>query len=870
MSWDKIYKQISGKVTELKSTNSLKGNLQTQPPWMLDDLTDPFFAPIDLGKETWTRANGLFPYRLVVIDVSNDNNIISAKTAFKASAGQNRDRQVIKNESNTGGVQYSIGSSGSWVFTLPITPQQLSITDQFAINTTATMRGVVEEHNGVKFKIISASGTTGIWPTRDSFTDNNTAGLGLFGGALSAIGGAVNSWKSITGKAAPKSPDPSEVDPQRTGYYQALLLQQFLEQYAIAKKNPANKNWRLVFDCPKTNESFVITPMQYSVTRSQRSPSEFLYNMQFKAWKRVKIGGTPSQVTKKPEQLTPNFFQKAVVTLDNARSAMSASLNVIKAVRADFRQVFDQARKVTLLYKDLGGLAFSVSDLPNQISRDIIAATKKRSVDIAQGDAAFQAAFGVASQKNKVSSNKIKKTVQSIKENNGRNQGLSDDEIQAGALGKEAKDANKTSDLNNVFNEPEANFDFFNAITIDELSLTPQQVLAIQTEIEKNSFISIQEIKEITKNLQNMLLDITNNFGAGDAFFSKIYGRPVPKERAIPMSLEEFELVTALEEAILVLNISTATRNLDDSRSQNSLEYVGGLADDSGIPFDSTSTSKYLAPVPFGLTIEQISARYLNNSDRYNEIITLNNLKSPYIDEEGFFYSFLSNGDGRQFNIESKDKLFIGQKIQLFSNTIPMFTRKITNIEKISDANYLVTIDGVDDLGLLKISEKAKMKAFLPGTVNSQNQIYIPSSQPATEEPRTYDIPFLKEDTLTGLSKIDWLVDDYGDVVVNSFAEMALANGTTNLIQALKMKIMTQKGTLLSNPEYGLGLSPGISVSEVDIENILTDLRDMVLQDPRFSNIENIELNILPPTVSISINAVLANGRGVFPINFSL
>jgi hypothetical protein len=858
MSWNKIYETITGRVVSKKTEKTLSDI--TPLPWRYEK--DAFFSPLDIMEN---RASGLFPYRLIVID-SRNNKIILSRNAGTLDSKVEK----IHNSSNTGGVQYAIGRPKGWVFTLPITPQQLSITDQFAINTTATMRGVVEEHNGVKFKMISASGTTGIWPTRGSGDDKNTPGLSLFGGSFSAAGTAVDSWKNILNKTAPNSPDPSQDDPYRTGYYQALLLQQFLEQYAIAKKNPNNKHWRLVFDCPKTNESFVVTPIQYSVTRSQRSPGEFLYTMQFKAWKRIDLNSTTTDAGKTPQKLDSNYFQKAVSTLDNARSAMSASLNVIKAVRADFRQVFDQVRKVTLLYKNLGGLVLSVSDLPNQIGQDLKASIKNMASDTANGDASFKAAFGVNSNKNKASGNKIKKTVASIKQNKEINEGVSDEQVAAGLLGKGAKDANEASSLNNVFNEPEGSFDFFNAISIDQLSTTPQQSIAIQDEIEKNLLISIEEIKEITKNLQNLALDITNNFGAGDAFFSEIFGKPAPKQRATPMTLEEFELIVALENAILELNISTATRDLDDSRKQNPLEYVGGLADDSGIPFDSSSTAKFLAPVPYGLTIEQISARYLNDPDRYNEIITLNGLRSPYIDENGFSYTLLSNGDGRQFNISSKENLFTGQKIQLFSNTVPMFTRKITGIEKISDTNFLITVDGLNDLNSLTTTDNAKIKAFLPGTVNSQNQIYIPSSIAINEEARTYDIPFLKEDTLTGFSKVDWLIDDYGDVVVNSFGEMALANGTTNLVQALKMKIMTQKGSLLSNPDFGLGLTPGVSVSEVDIENVLIDLRDMVLQDPRFSDIENIELNILPPTVSISINAILADGKGVFPINFSV
>lgn len=850
---DNLSKIVAGKTVLAKDSRTVFSGL---PPWG-NEKKDVFFPSISIEGD---RAGSVYPYRLLVF------NVIEGAIVGGEDGGVNSGTiaEFTKKESNTGGVQYRISSpTNAWVFTLPITPQQLSITDQFAINTTATMRGVVEEHNGVKFKIISASGTTGIWPTRTSFEDPSPPGLSLFGGTLSALGGAVSALNKLKngGNSSPTSLDPSTVDEgTTTGYYQALMLQQFLEQYAIAKKNPDNKGWRLIFDCPKTNESFVVTPIQYNVTRSQRSPGEFLYNMQFKAWKRIDLKSS-FEDSKKPAQLDVGFFQKAVNTLDNARSLMSASLNIIKAVRADYRQVFDQVRKISLLAKDLGGIAFAISDFPNQFSQDLKSSIKTMASDL---DAAKLPKPTPASEKNN------KNIISAIKSNKNKNEGISDNQVKAGVLGVQAKDANEASNLNNIFNEPEANFDFFNAISIDNLQTTLQQKIAIQNEVTLNSLISIEEIKDIRKNMQNLILDLTNNFGAGDAFFSKIYGRPSPKERATKMTLEEFELIRSLEEVILVLNIFTATRDLDDSKKQSPLEYVGGLAADSNIPFNSSSTAKILVPVPYGLTIEQISARYLKDPDRYNEIITLNNLRSPYIDEEGFYLSFLTNGDGRQFNLSTKDNLFVGQKIQLFSNTIPSFYRKISAIEKITDTNYLVSVDGADDLDKLTITDNAKIRAFLPGTINSQNQIYIPSNETITEEARTFSIPFLKEDPLTGLSKIDWLIDENGDVIVNSFGEVALANGTTNLVQALKMKIMTQKGTLLSNPRYGLGLKPGISVADADIQNILKDLRDMILQDSRFDGIENIELNILPPEVSLTINARLANGRGIFPINFSV
>jgi hypothetical protein len=832
-----------------------------------ENLNDAFFPPIEIDTQ---RADTIFPYKLLVIDIT-DGSIVDGDGI---GGGFNED-SFIRRESNSGGISFVLENKNKWEFALPISPQQLSITDQYAINTTATMRGVVEEHNGIKFKIITASGTTGIWPSRNFLPDPDAGqDEGLFGGTLDAVGGFLDALDSLTGggNKKPTNQYDNERDGQDTGYFQALLLQQFIEQYTLMKKNPANKHYRLVWHQPKTNESFIVTPLQFTVTKSQKAPNESLFNMQFKAWKRIDLSSP----------VTPrfSFFDNSVSSdggfnlfdvinaLDNARSVMSAALNIVKSVRADFRKVFDQIRKVALFVKDLAGVVLAIVDLPNQIIKDLNSVIKQIAADFDDAEASINQAGDVISTA--LGQNKSKAAVKAIKAESAKDEGQSPQAIEDGEGGRGARNAGRVSPLNNIFNEPEANFDFFKQINVDDLTLTPKQSLAIQDEIDLNSLISIEEIKEIKRDIQNLTLDISNSFGAGDAFFSEITNRPAPRERATPMTLEEFELIMVLENAVLQMNLLTATRQVDDIRSESPLEYVGGLADDSNIPFNSTSSAKYLAPVPFNLNIQEISARYLGDADRYNEIITLNNLRSPYIDEDGFFYNLLSNGDSRQFNINTKENLFIGQKVQLSSATVPVFLRKITAIEKITDTNYLISVDGLADLEKLKSNENAIIKAFLPGTVNSQNQIYIPSNKPVDTEDRTFDIPFLKDDPLTGLSKVDWLLEDSGDVVINSFGEVGLANGLTNLVQSLRTKVKTEKGALLGSPNFGLGLRPGINVTDVSIEGVLKDLKTMVLQDGRFSGVQKIELDLAGPTISITIVAILANGRGIFPINFDV
>jgi hypothetical protein len=152
---DKLVATVDGS-GDVSKNEAVSQKINSNLPWnKTENKKDAFFSGINLQPD---RVNGLYPYRLLVIDVTKGNEIVS-----NSSGSFDVDGEVVKNASNTGGVSYTIGGlDTAWAFTLPITPQQLSVTDQFAINTTATMRGVVEEHNGVKFKMISRRYNRGI------------------------------------------------------------------------------------------------------------------------------------------------------------------------------------------------------------------------------------------------------------------------------------------------------------------------------------------------------------------------------------------------------------------------------------------------------------------------------------------------------------------------------------------------------------------------------------------------------------------------------------------------------------------------------------------------------------------------------------
>lgn len=870
-----------------KPTDGGKASVGT--PWDVDksQSQESFFGAQSIDSNRWNRV---YPYRLLVWDVK-DNKIV---TGDGGGISSDDITTIYFNHGTDYIISQTASQTQGWIVDLPITPQQLNITDQFAINTSATMRGIVEEHNGVKFKLISAQGTTGYWPTRPTQgakLQSPTVLGSLFGGTIEAIGdvaaGVEQVKSAFTGehpnKLEPASSPSTMPDLANTGYYQAHLLAQFFERYAMEKKKAKNKHWRLVFDIPKQNQSFIVTPVTFSLQQNQQKPTEILFNFQLKAWKRIELKtGYLEKVAELPD-LSPNALQRVITGISGVRSTLGASMNLVKAVRRDFRKPLDILRQTSLAVKDLGGLGFAVADLAPSIIEDYKSSIKESLLNIKNAFKRPKYRGGTSgvttgsspsptgtSIKSQSLTAKAGAAVNAIVDENKRHEGLSEQAVLNGALGTDAALAQQTNNLNEVFQNPEENYELFNSINVDELPLTPEQEQLIEDELEEVRLITINDLREYRQEIENLMLDLSNYFGAGDETYSTVYNRPDPKERAVDMTIEENEILLSLMEALQSYDLLIATKAWDDNKIASPLEYIGGLANEAGIDFENYP-SKYLAPVPFGLTIEQIAARYLGDPDKWIEIVTLNNLRSPYIDEEGFSYSLLSNAEGRQFTVDDSDEMiYIGQTLTLQSDTVPAFTRKVVNVEEISDNNYLITVDGLDDLDKLTTVDNARIQGYLAGTINSQNQIYIPIDEPSLEDDRTFTIPYLDEQRLTKLSKIDWLLTDEGDLAINSTGDFRLANGLTNLVQAVKLKVKTKRGSLLRHLDYGLGLQHGISVANIESGEIINSLNQMIQADGRFDSIERIDIKLKDSTLAIDMAVKLANQTGIIPITFDV
>jgi len=145
--------------------------------------------------------------------------------------------------------------SGFDDFPLPINPSELTQDEAPAISIIPTQGGTVVTHNGMRYKELVISGTTGVHPNRGT------------GGASVVTGKAIAQPNSIK---------------YRSGYESFLSLRNWMRKFYIEKERTKDKEFSIVFKNFKDGEFLIVELMNFTTKRSATKPIMYDYNMAFK------------------------------------------------------------------------------------------------------------------------------------------------------------------------------------------------------------------------------------------------------------------------------------------------------------------------------------------------------------------------------------------------------------------------------------------------------------------------------------------------------------------------------------------------------------------------------------------------------------
>ena len=759
---------------------------------------------------------------------------------------------------------------------LNIAPQALNISTPFAISTVATNKGILEEHNGVVFRSIAISGTTGLYPDREAAKSSSNGAANSFKTTIPGIKEAVGVAKTATAGSVGKS---AKIDVKKTGYYQFWELNNFLIQYAEAKKTKEGRDLRLVFNCPKDNIAYVVTPISFDMRKDASNPLLYYYSIQLRAWGVTSESGNLDPAFKNiPSKANKGTVSKTLDKMKDTRSILQKARDKMKSVKSDIDGLMRNYSGAIGKIKDQIGVAREISDMPDLIKNSVHNTIKNNQIpwkNITQNlinkkkinslTNPFTTTTGGSGGKK---SNMVNDAVNGILPSgltalNGAGSRVNGDGSTPASINEEVN-PESIQMIYKIVDDP----DISEGILLSDLGdLSPNLQALVDERILESEMITPGQVRLAADEFKQVSDNLAYQAGMMNATYAKAYGIRIPTIDEIKEPTEnDIILAVAIEEARNALLTTLASGDLYDEKKPN----LFNVANDNLETIDRivTPISAYPVPVSRGFTLEDLAHQHLKDATRAREIAILNDLISPYIDEKGFDQS-IKNCTGRTFIVTNVEKLAIRQKITISGILMPNTRRSIVNIEDIGGGEHKITVDGKPDLSQYDASKSPKLFARLPGTVGSGDVLLMPSGEQADEERILKSTPLIERLSFAEkVFKVDLMLNpETNDLVTNSSGDVARSYGYNNAIQAIRTIVETERGELYLHRDYGLNLRIGQAITTEIYKEITERVRAAIIKDPRFSN-ALVDVQKVGTAVKVSVEVLGSNGTGRIPIEF--
>lgn len=421
----------------------------------------------------------------------------------------------------------------------------------------------------------------------------------------------------------------------------------------------------------------------------------------------------------------------------------------------------------------------------------------------------------------------------------------------------------------------------FENLSIDSISLSNEEIRIIDAETMRVRNFSKNDFLNARLSIIDYRDRMTDTIGLNDADYNKAFSKSsIPKQ--VNPTIVDMNYLLTLQDSIKTIDFILSNLFAVDT-AIDPFALARTNANNPEINIGQYKTGR-LVRMNYGEDLQSLADKYLGDSNKWIDIAIANGLKPPYIDEVGQTILLLSNGNRNQINLAELDingnvnidKLYINQQIFIKSNAHSSpDQRTIVNIKQIPiSGEIVVELDGDNDLSIYQKIDNANIRVFAPNTINSSYYVLIPSAETLPDN-RVDDVPWFlaKSAEDEKRAKIDLAIDDNGELIFNTNSDVKLSYGLDNAIQAIKLKMITELGSLRYHPDFGFVNL--IGQKNIDVENIkqtiVESITAQIEADSRFERVDSISVEYNTANlITISMTVILAGGNQVIPISFTV
>jgi len=432
---------------------------------------------------------------------------------------------------------------------------------------------------------------------------------------------------------------------------------------------------------------------------------------------------------------------------------------------------------------------------------------------------------------------------------------------------------NKNNELENKTSYKKF-YSFLAAIQISTLTLTPDELILQNREVDRIAQLTVDDFRNMISFMKLSLATASEQIGLGDETAAKYYQKSVNPQRKsatiddMVLLQGGFETIKIIEGIIFdIQRTSKKAPNLIAASNNN-------VATNSPVRFLDIYRS--FITVPFEISLEHMAQKYMGSGKRWYELVTVNSLKPPFIDEAGQKFDLLAPAAVNNCIIQDlrKGDIPVGTSIGIGSYKYREETRVIERTIENEDGTIVLFLSGKQDLNKFITAHKAYVRIYSPGTLRPGVYVKIPLTQ---ESPMLSSIPTPKSDQLRRLDRallnfgVDIARDEKtNDILLDANGNFKMQYGMDNVRQAVLYALRTVKKELPFHKGYGVNTNVGASYFGTTDEALIFGdvLRNTLLRDKRFLDVKIAKLSTTGTSMSLSLLVLIAGSDQPIPLSF--